>query len=403
MKKLMNLFLMTSVSLPLCIFSCISVSLFSLDVTEPREKDLTEFQIIKTKTIHEGVIYKCIELKELQIKAHILDIDPRKVTIRPVKAKNSCLGVDKASAMSARVHAIAAINGGFYVTKDPLKGRPFGIMKINNVWHSLPHKQRAAIMWNERENSPLIDRVTAISSATLDETTQIQINGLNTTRADDQVTLYTPIFNATTPVAPNGVEVTITGNHVEKVDKGPSNMQALSTDSYVLSAGPLSPYIKPLQKATDKSQASYNITLTPHLDPTHQSIWNSDKAQHIVGGTPVLIHKGESVDSFEVEQTLQTFITHRHPRTAIGKHMNGHWICVVVEGSYENDPSKGMTMKELQSFMKNLGCTDAMNLCGGKSSVMVINNEVVNQIAVQPQEPNEEKEISDIIAILPTS
>ena len=41
-----------------------------------------------------------------------------------------------------------------------------------------------------------------------------------------------------------------------------------------------------------------------------------------------------------------------------------------------------MTLEQLADFMKSVGCTNAMNLDGGGSSVMYVNGKIVNN----PQE-----------------
>lgn len=67
----------------------------------------------------------------------------------------------------------------------------------------------------------------------------------------------------------------------------------------------------------------------------------------------------------------------RHPRTAIGQKANGDIVLVVVQG--RNILNKGVTATELASIMLSLGCVNAVNLDGGGSSEMIINDKIVNQ------------------------
>ena len=64
-----------------------------------------------------------------------------------------------------------------------------------------------------------------------------------------------------------------------------------------------------------------------------------------------------------------------NPRTAIGYYEPGHYCLVVVDGRGE---SAGITLPDLSELFYDLGCTAAYNLDGGNSSIMVWNNEVVN-------------------------
>ena len=64
-----------------------------------------------------------------------------------------------------------------------------------------------------------------------------------------------------------------------------------------------------------------------------------------------------------------------NPRTAIGYYEPGHYCMVVVDGRGE---SEGITLPDLSSLFHDLGCTAAYNLDGGNSSIMVWNNEIIN-------------------------
>lgn len=63
-------------------------------------------------------------------------------------------------------------------------------------------------------------------------------------------------------------------------------------------------------------------------------------------------------------------VTPANPRSAIGYYEPGHYCLVAVDGRGEGN-STGMKMSELSNLFKELGCSVAYNLDGGKSSVMV--------------------------------
>jgi hypothetical protein len=64
----------------------------------------------------------------------------------------------------------------------------------------------------------------------------------------------------------------------------------------------------------------------------------------------------------------------RAPRTAIGIRDDGAVLLVVVDGRANLAHSGGATLAELAQLMKNMGCHSAMNMDGGGSSVMFVND-----------------------------
>ena len=65
-----------------------------------------------------------------------------------------------------------------------------------------------------------------------------------------------------------------------------------------------------------------------------------------------------------------------NPRTAIGYYEPGHYCLIVVDGRGE---SAGISLPDLSQLFHNLGCQAAYNLDGGNSSIMVWNNQVINE------------------------
>jgi hypothetical protein len=61
-----------------------------------------------------------------------------------------------------------------------------------------------------------------------------------------------------------------------------------------------------------------------------------------------------------------------HPRTAAGLDRDGRWLWLVVVDGRQPGYSEGMTLHELATLMKELGCWNALNLDGGGSTVMLV-------------------------------
>ena len=99
--------------------------------------------------------------------------------------------------------------------------------------------------------------------------------------------------------------------------------------------------------------------------------------QTAIGGGPVLLRKGETVNSWEAEMFYgdgadDKMPEARHPRTAIGVTSDGLMILFVCEGRGMTQGVAGMTFAEETSVLKALGCTDALNLDGGGSSCLLV-------------------------------
>lgn len=89
-------------------------------------------------------------------------------------------------------------------------------------------------------------------------------------------------------------------------------------------------------------------------------------------GPSLLDESGNSISEFDASKRLQG----KNPRTAIGYYEPGHYCLVTIDGREED--SAGMTLSDMSTLFKELGCTVAYNLDGGKSSVMVYEGEIIN-------------------------
>ncbi|WP_371194071.1 phosphodiester glycosidase family protein [Glaciecola sp. SC05] len=87
---------------------------------------------------------------------------------------------------------------------------------------------------------------------------------------------------------------------------------------------------------------------------------------------------------------FDAWVNQRHPRTAVGIDESGNFYAVVV---YGRNPqiSIGASISEMADIMSSLGATDAINLDGGGSSVMVLNNKLTGL----PSDEKGERKVAD--------
>lgn len=87
------------------------------------------------------------------------------------------------------------------------------------------------------------------------------------------------------------------------------------------------------------------------------------ETKFIASGYPILIREGR------VMKISKSYFSRRNcPRTAVGIHPNGSMIIYVSDRA---------TLREVQSYLLNLGCIDAINFDGGSSTFLYINGKKV--------------------------
>ena len=125
-------------------------------------------------------------------------------------------------------------------------------------------------------------------------------------------------------------------------------------------------------------------------DITAQELVDKGAVQVLSFGPALIENSQVAVDSSdEVGKAMAS-----NPRTAIGIIDDKHYVLVVSDG--RTDESKGLSLKELADFMKELKVTTAYNLDGGGSSTMYFNGQIINKPTTSGHNI-EEREVSDIV------
>ncbi|MBO4611223.1 MAG: phosphodiester glycosidase family protein [Bacteroidales bacterium] len=94
-----------------------------------------------------------------------------------------------------------------------------------------------------------------------------------------------------------------------------------------------------------------------------------------IGGGPVLLKGGEIKNTYIEEMYDEGGInptSPNNPRTAIGITADKHLVLFVCEGRDQTPDVPGFTTQELANILKDYGCTDAINLDGGGSTMMLV-------------------------------
>lgn len=105
------------------------------------------------------------------------------------------------------------------------------------------------------------------------------------------------------------------------------------------------------------------------------------KVKTAVGGGPVLLQNGVvQISNNEELKFAGKAIDDKHPRTAMGYTSDGKLIIMVVEGRNPG-VAEGVSLIELAHLLKELNCTEALNLDGGGSSCMLVNGKPTITVA----------------------
>lgn len=254
--------------------------------------------------------------------------------------------------IAQRTNSIVAINGGFF---KPQTGVPLGTLMIDKKIYTGPIYDRVAL--GIFKDGYDVGRV-QLDGKIIGNNQEIKIDNINQPRMlSSYILAYTRDWGKYAPVSPQyGVQLQIVGN---KIMAASANPLSIPENGYVL-VGPKSK----LGKLFGADYVDVEIKTNPK--------W--ENVQHIISGGPYLL-KDNQIFIDMTAQKLQS-IGGRNPRTAIGYTEDNNLILVAVDG--REGSSVGLTLVELAKLMKTLGCTNAINLDGGGSTVMYIKGQIVN-------------------------
>lgn len=129
------------------------------------------------------------------------------------------------------------------------------------------------------------------------------------------------------------------------------------------------------------------------------SAWGPEREDHravpeedaVVSG-PLLMDDGRDIPLDSIN-----FNRLRHPRTMIGATDDGHILFIVVDGR-QPEYAEGMSLFELRALARSLGCTDILNLDGGRSTTLYVRNEGDSGVVNRPS-GKVEREVPSIVFV----
>ena len=291
------------------------------------------------------------------VRINVVEVDmklAKDLELTPALSSNQTLKSRRTiSTIAKNNNAVVALNGTYF---KPQTGVPLGTLMINKKMYTGPIYDRVAMGIFDDGNFDIARM--QLNATVKGSGHTIKIDNINQPRMlSTYVLAYTPEWGKASPYAPKyGMNLLVENNLITKASANPIE---IPQNGYVISG----PKLK-LQVLLEKKDAKLNVNTNPE--------WKNVK--HIISGGPYLVKNSEVY----VDMTAQKLgaIGGRNPRSAIGYTADNNLILVAVDG--REGSSIGMTLMELANFMKQIGCTNAMNLDGGGSTVMYVKGQVVN-------------------------
>jgi exopolysaccharide biosynthesis protein len=380
------------------IFTFLLAAAISLHAQEPSAQSGKPTDQLKSEVIAPGVEhlqiirgYKSEKEATGPWLINMLRIDLSQAHLKMLHAMDEAVGLETVSSLAARYGAVAAVNSGYFRTTGTYRGDSVGVAVLNGKLLGEPNDVRAAAGLIEKNGKQELIFGHLKFDGEIVAATKHDINGLNRPRGENELIVFTPEFHRTTLTDPGGLEIVIRhGRVVELRDlKGSSVIPA---DGFVIStSGTAREWaLKNLRKGM---RVRLNLNLAP-VETEQAGNWK--QATSIVGGGPQLIKDGRVEITNTAEKILPSFVSDRHPRTAIAKLKSGQILLVTVDGRQPGE-SIGMSLGMLADLLLEFGAIEAINLDGGGSTTMVIKNKLVNK----PSDATGERPVSDAILVNP--
>jgi exopolysaccharide biosynthesis protein len=285
--------------------------------------------------------------------------------------KNQLLGTDTLSSIARKNNALAAINGSYF---EP-NGDPLGLLIKNHELISSPLYSRASFGINQ--NGKAIIGHPEFQGELITSGGKIKIDGINQITNADKSILYTKHFIKVQATKRGRIHLVIENKKLVHVTR---RAVTIPENGFVMTISPENhPWIVELKPNTT-FMLNYGLSQP----------WN--KIKLAIGGGPRLLEKGD-IPNLKKEHFNPSFFTQRAPRTAVGIDERGNLILIVADGRQKH--SKGFTLKELATCMKELGAFDAVNLDGGGSTGLTLDGNILNS----PSDGKERK-ISNALLVL---
>lgn len=344
---------------------------------------------IDEKIVFQGVVHKTIinSTDTLMINVLKINLSQGNYYLSSVKAKNlldereTTSDISKALSDSGS-QVIAALNADFFeqdgevISNMISEGKFVKAVKFTDSPFNTFVNSQFAITY---DNKLLLEQFVFSGNVFFPDGTIEEIRRINSKADSNSITIYNSFQGNYTPVVPEKWAV----SEVLLIPAGQSGDTALFTigdslkqaghtqipnDGFIISANNKYAYY-----LSREFEIGDTIKLLLKLNPNFTNI------RSLTGGWPQLVKDGESLikSNLNIEGVIQRFSENRHPRTGVGFSKDSTTVYfITVDGRQQM--SRGMSLLEFADLMIDEGIYQGLNLDGGGSTTMIINNRVVN-------------------------
>lgn len=118
----------------------------------------------------------------------------------------------------------------------------------------------------------------------------------------------------------------------------------------------------------------------------------SDKEEAVLVSGPILLINGKKMPLENSE-----FVKKRHPRACLCETSNKSILLIAIDG--RSEVASGMNLREAQDFLLRLNCKNAINLDGGGSTTLWVNDGKEKGILNKPSDKEGERPVANIIFV----
>jgi hypothetical protein len=352
---------------------------------------------------------------------HVLAVDAGAYpAVAPVLANDAVVERETLSSISARSHALAGVNGGYFVigATDGTPGDLAGSSILDGHLVSEAVDGRTDLVLAPRAPfvSALSDdqRVTASDGATRvldgdnrgpgliracggtggDAPTEQPLHDVTCTDPSELIRT-TSVFGPATESGP-GVEALLDATGTVTAIRDPRGGPIPADGSVLTGTGDGADWLR--AHALPGSRVAVSTVVRSQRGPLAL-----EPGLGVVNGGPRLLHDGRPDITAEVEgfdhpgdaSFYYAFGLRRNPRTIAGVTPTGALLLVAVDGRAPGF-SAGLDFQEEADVMRALGARDAVNLDGGGSTTMTVRGVVVTR----PSDATGERPVGDAILVL---
>jgi hypothetical protein len=351
------------------------------EVENPKAPKKVDPKNIQWNKIDRGLFHGRIQawLKTGPLHINVLRINPKHHVLLTLDSSQMKEADRSLKALCKSHQAPCGTSGGFFLYSEPdimppsRRGDPVGLIVQDGIVTNPPVYARSALLQDARRHV-LIRRIGMKGVTISTGEIKFPVRKVNALPQPGEISIFNRLYGSFTPKTGN-LHFSVVGRQVVDISPEPIaiplNGFAIVVDSAKASLGAFN-------ELASGQEVAYALPSMP----------GADRIQAAMAGGPALIVNGSkntdlTADQFGGGLPPVTFCEDSSigqsllPRMAWGITSNHELIACAVDGR-NFDRSIGMNLKQLASFLLQLGCIEGINFDGGSSKRMVVGGQTVD-------------------------